>query len=271
MNKKLIGTIIIIIFLIIASVLYFNIKSKSNTDTTNADSAENLKYSNNTIDENATSENSSSSNTTPSDSIDSSEADETLSNFGEVGKAYTLHSRSYKQGDVRDNSAPSLGWDGDLELFVSKAEAYEFTEDLYEQYPKLADYATEVNNPYVVHVELSLKNIDAANKNGVKYEFYSNMFRLSAYYDLILHTFETYEEQESYMSISDMYVFSEFSVEPHGSDEDYFVFQLEEGETKEFTLDYLVNGDYFSQKDIFLGVSLSSTYNYGILLTDLQK
>ena len=117
-------------------------------------------------------------------------------------------------------------------------------------------------------MELSLKNIDAENKNGVKYKFDANMFVLSAYEDLIP---ENQNNAEGYTTVGNYYSAYETYFDPHGPGDDYWSFELQPGETQNFTIEFLIDRVYLSQKDPFLAITPGREIFYGVMLRDLAK
>ena len=207
---------------------------------------------------------------TTSSEIGSPEADALIQTFAEIGEPYTLHSRYYNQGEAKTDDAPGLGWDGDLELCVSDAEIKEYSESniKYDNKSLWEFYASEFDDPCILHMELSLKNIDAENKNGVKYKFDANMFVLSAYEDLLP---ENQNNPEGYTNVGNYYSAYETYFDPHGPGDDYWSFELQPGETQNFTIEFLIDRVYLSQKDPFLAITPGREIFYGVMLRDLAK
>ena len=263
MNKKLlVATIALLIILVLSSVMYFTLKA-NHKDAETVDAT--VETSETTTEEPETDDGSSSNQSTVS-----TKADSTLASFANINEPITLYSRVFKQGETRDNNAPSLGWDENLEMCVTNAEILEYDEtDDYDGMKEIwANQLSDHENPVVLKINLSLKNIDAENRYGVKYEFSSSMFRLGAYEDLIPDNYNNYE---TYVPVGEHLSVFESAISPHADGSDYYKFELEAGETKEFTLRFLIDGSYLSQKGIFLGVTANRVFDYGVLLTDLQK
>ena len=212
MNKKaIIYTVAILILLVGASVIYFTMDRSSETETENSSSmsAAEPESSNSQSampsDSQAENESQESKSETTSSEISSPEADALIRTFAEIGEPYTLHSRYYNQGEAKTEDAPWLGWDGDLELCITDAivKEYEESDIKYNSDSSIwARYASDFEDPCILHVELSLKNVDAENKNGVKYKFNANMFVLSAYEDLLP---ENQNNPEGYTTVGNYY------------------------------------------------------------------
>lgn len=195
MNKKaIICTVAILILLVGASVIYFIMDRSSEAETENSSSMSNIEPESSNSqsampsDSQAENESQESASETTSSEVNSPEADALIKTFAEIGEPYTLHSRYYNQGEAKTDDAPGLGWDGDLELCITDAivKEYEESDIKYNSDSSIwARYASDFEDPCILHVELSLKNVDAENKNGVKYKFNANMFVLSAYEDLL--------------------------------------------------------------------------------------
>ena len=242
MNKKaIIFTVAILILLVGASVIYFTMDRSSEAETANSSSMSNIEPESSNSqsampsDSQAENESQESKSETTSSEISSPEADALIRTFAEIGEPYTLHSRYYNQGEAKTEDAPGLGWDGDLELCVSDAEIKEYSESniKYDNKSLWEFYASEFEDPCILHVELSLKNVDAENKNGVKYKFNANMFVLSAYEDLLP---ENQNNPEGYTTVGNYYSAYETYFDPHGPGDDYWSFELQPGETQNFTI-----------------------------------
>ena len=217
MNKKaIIFTVAILILLVGASVIYFTMDRSSEAETENSSSmsAAEPESSNSPLETSSEapteSEPKESASETTSSEVNSPEADALIRTFAEIGEPYTLHSRYYNQGEAKTEDAPWLGWDGDLELCITDA---------------------------------ILKNVDAENKNGVKYKFNANMFVLSAYEDLLP---ENQNNPEGYTTVGNYYSAYETYFDPHGPGDDYWSFELQPGETQNFTIEFLISQQIIS-------------------------
>lgn len=199
------------------------------------------------------------------------EADEVMAAFGAMGEEYTLHSRSYQQGEVKAEEAPSLGWDGDLILTVKSAQVQEYAPaDEDEEDPirgMWPAYARAFSEPRILKLDMTLTNKDAENKNGVRYLFNAGMFRLAAYEDLLP---DNWKDAEGYVSIGERYSVLESQFDKHSDNDDYWAFTLEPGETLEFTLQFLIDRAYLEQKSPFLAVSFGRRIQCGVLLDKIQ-
>lgn len=278
MNKKaIICMVAILILLVGASVIYFIMDRSSEAETENSSSmsAAEPESSNSPLETSSEapteSEPKESASETTSSEVNSPEADALIRTFAEIGEPYTLHSRYYNQGEAKTEDAPWLGWDGDLELCITDAivKEYEESDIKYNSDSSIwARYASDFEDPCILHVELSLKNVDAENKNGVKYKFNANMFVLSAYEDLIP---ENQNNAEGYTTVGNYYSAYETYFDPHGPGDDYWSFELQPGETQNFTIEFLIDRVYLSQKDPFLAITPGREIFYGVMLRDLAK
>lgn len=263
MNKKLLIAVLVVFAVLLAATVGYAFWNRNEPESLPSSSSPEQPVSSLPL--------LSSSVSSHSSSLSSSEADTLLATFGTVGQDYTLHSRYYQQGEAREEEAPSLGWDGDLVLRVNSAQIQSFTPedsdiDRAESWTKLlGDYA--FSDPCVLKLDMTLKNESAENKNGVRYQFSTSMFRLSAYEDLIP---ENWQDGESYYHVGERYGLYEFSFDKHGKNDDYYSFSLEPGETMDFTLQYLIDREYLNQQSPFLAVSLSRQIECGVLLGDLK-
>lgn len=270
MNKKsLVISILIILILAVGSFVFFNYSETNNSSET----SETLNSS--TIDEvtedseDASSSTKDSTNEVPTENTSKSEeADETLESFVQIGETLPLYSHHNSQGETRDNFTPYLGWEGTINLCVNSVTVkdYDPTDENLDT-DKWELYINESGFSKVIHIELSLTSVDAENSYDVAYDFSSSMFQLGSYDDLIP---ENYHDSENYTPTGNKFACSEFILNPQGDENNYYHFSLEPGETKVFTLDYLVNDEFLSQESKFLGISLSREFKYGVLLDNMQ-
>ena len=71
------------------------------------------------------------------------------------------------------------------------------------------------------------------------------MFVLSAYEDLLP---ENQNNPEGYTTVGNYYSAYETYFDPHGPGDDYWSFELQPGETQNFTIEFLIDRVYLSQK-----------------------
>lgn len=275
MKKSKLIVILVLVSLVALSVFLMINKNKNNESNTNTETSTVDEANHDNTEEsysNATAETEiSESSVDGESSATSAEADETIAKFGKIGEAYTLTSHRYLQGEVREDDSVSLGWEGNLELCVNSAEVFDYSESLLgddTQKDLLVQVVSEFKSPKILRINITLTNIDAANKYGVQYQFNSSMFKLGAYSDLIP---ENYEDRENYTYSGGRYAYPEIISDPHGEGDDYYNFELQPGETTNFTLTYLIAEEYLKQKDIFFGISANSQFKYGIMLDELSE
>lgn len=256
MNKKaLIVISIAALALIVLTSLYLLRPSSKNSTAINSDQSA------------GASQNSSMSTQT----ADSPQADALLATFGTIGQPYTLHSRSYQQGQARTEDTADLGWNGDMTLWVNSAQVLEYNPaDVDSEFLETWNNYLEgnlISNPCVLKLEITLKNENAENSSGVRYQFRADMFRLAAYADLIP---ENWQNPETYISVGQQYSAYENIFDKHGAGKDYYSFSLEPGQQMDFTMEYLIDRDYLNQKSPFLAVGSSKEIKCGVLLNDLK-
>lgn len=204
------------------------------------------------------------------------EADAIASKLGKMGEPYTLHSRYYKQGEAQDESALNLGWNGDMTVVLKSAKVTAYASDRYLDGDLLSDnmnsIAESFENPAILQLELSLTNLDAENANGIRYQFDAGIFHLSGYEDLIAENW-AHQDTAPYSSIGERFANGYFPYfDHHGTEEDtYYLFELNPGETLDFTLEYLIDMAYLDQDTPFLAISPGSQAEAGILFDRLEK
>ena len=212
---------------------------------------------------------SSASSTASSTSL--SEAEATIATFGQIGENYLLHSRYFLQGEVKNEETARLGWDGDMILCVKSGKVIEYSQSMDEADPiKILwnAYAADFTNPCILQLTMSLKNENAENRNGVRYQFGADMFRLGAFEDLKP---ENYQDSEFYTMIGNRMGAYEAAFDQHRDRDDYYCFELNPGETLDFTMEFLVERDYFTLDRPFLGIGPGRQFQVGILLDQLSR
>lgn len=192
------------------------------------------------------------------------DADKVIASFGSVGKPYTLHSRYFKQGDIITEETPDLGWDGDMILTINttKISDYETDIDKLEIWERAA---SRFSSPCILTISATLENIDAEQSFGVKYEFNASMFRLGAYQDLLSENINNAE----YVSLGQVYGVYEPYFDKHGEGDRYYYFTLEQGESLDFTLKFLIDRSFLQYKAPFLTISAGRAVTTGICLSDI--
>lgn len=204
------------------------------------------------------------------------EADAIVSRLGKMGEAYTLHSWYYKQGEAQDENALNLGWNGDMTVVLNSAKVTAYASDRYSDGDLLSDNLASVaesfEQPAILQLELSLTNLDAENANGIRYQFDAGIFHLSGYEDLITENW-AHQDTMPYSPIGERFAYGYFPYfDRHGTEEDsYYLFELNPGETLDFTLEYLIDMSYLDQDTPFLAISSGSQAEAGILFDCLEK
>ena len=192
------------------------------------------------------------------------EADEMISNFGEVGKTYTLHSRLYKNDEQHEENALSLGFNGDMEVTVNEINLLEYSEDDDETMSEWSSYLEEFEESYVLEAKITLKNVNAEQKTGQRYLFDTSVFKIGAYQDLIP---ENEQDTENYYSVFETYASYSVYFDPH-ADEGTSKFTLSKGETQDYTIRFLVSKEFLEQKSPFFAFSAGDTYRFRIMIPD---
>lgn len=275
MNRKnIIIVAICLVTLLLLSTLFMQIQTQtlSNEDGSSPSTVEALPESSLEA-QSFPSENESSPEIgqTASSSPQSGEGNQLPVGFGHIGEEYRLHSRYYQQGEARLEDAPNLGWDGDLLLTVHSARLLEYS--VQEDGDRVASvwansYAAIFSEPKILRLEITLKNENAEHKTGVRYQFNASMFRLAAYEDLIP---DNWQDAENYIPVSDRYTAPESQFSLHSDTDDYWSFQLEPGESVDFTLSFLIDAAYLEQDEPFLAISPSRQIQYGVALDRIME
>lgn len=285
MNKKSkMAPIILVLFLIIVLVgatIAFVSLNKSNKN----DSSDVTALSETSKQESSASESSVESYPTPSleessepsesaasetNELSDSTADEKIATFGKMGEAYTLHGHFYNQGeDISSDEITDGFFEGNMNVTVNEANVLDYSNEYFYSNEGLNESVNDIKSLYndvkILQVKLTLDNIDAYQMSNVQYEFNATIFKLGIYEDLIPADTSSVD----YVKPSAYFYYPEFAFEPHGEDASYYHFELNLGESKDFTFYFIIDGDYVNQKDPFLAISSGRDTNFGVLLTDI--
>lgn len=264
---------ILLVVLIGASIAFFTISKSENGETTTETRSEEIASSevqteSSTV-ENDISDDVSSEGDYVNKETSDADADAKIATFAKMGENYTIHGKIYEQGEEKpeDEISDSL-FDGDMEICVNEVNVYDFSQDLLDSRFDWTIFNDSLNNdPAILKVNFTLTNVDAQNRSGVAYEFYANMFKLGCYDDLIPDNCNNndYYPFENYCA-------SEFVLEPSGDGDAYYHFELNPGESKDFTITYMIDRQYLSVKDPFLAITLNSRQTqFGVLLSGLAN
>ncbi len=282
MNKKSKKTpIILVLFLIIVlagATIAFVSLNKSNKDDSSVVTAssetseqESSAYES-SVEPSPTpsSEESSESAASETNELSDSTADEKIATFGKMGEAYTLRGHFYNQGeDISSDVITDSFFEGSMNVTVNEAKVLDYSDEYFYSNEGLNESVNDIKSLYndvkVLQVNLTLNNIDAYQMSNVQYEFNATIFKLGMYEDLIPADTSSVD----YVKPSAYFYYPEFAFEPHGEDASYYHFELNPGESKDFTFYFIIDGDYLNQKDPFLAISSGRDTNFGVLLTDI--
>lgn len=281
MNKKnskvALITIVCLVIILVGATLAFVSFNKSNKNTNSVIEPSETSVQESSVSEtsnSSTAEETSSTTETSEDStslsseedVSDADADKKISTFGKMGEAYTLHGHFNNQGeDVSSDEVTDAFFEGDMNVTVNEAKVLDYSDEYFSSNEFVTEQKSQFNNPKVLQINLTLENISAYQQSEVQYEFYANIFQLGIYKDLIPSDTHSLE----YVKPSLYYFGTEFTFEPHGEDTSYYHFELNQGESKEFTFYFLIDEEYLNQKDPFLAISSSNDINFGVLLNDI--
>ena len=192
--------------------------------------------------------------------------DKLLSAFGTIGEQYTLHSQHYQQGDVVSGDFPDLGWNGTMILTVNSAKISEYSSEVDKAEP-WDKVVSQMNDPCILTLNLSLVNKDAEQAFGVKYQFSALLFQLGAYQDLLPENMANPE----YMPVGQTHAMYESFFDKHGDGDQYYQFSITEGESMDFTIKYLIERSFLEQKDPFMYISPGGVISLGVHLNEILE
>lgn len=190
--------------------------------------------------------------------------------FAKIGEPLTVRSRTYDVHEVHEEQVPSLGWNGDLQLTVTKAElaAYDPNDGMpwHEKFSAHAEFM-QFAEPVVLVLHISLSNIDASQNFGVTYDFHPK-------YQLTSEMFFSKEFESDPGRIDPILEFinNEFYFSAHASGDDYYTLSLPKGESTEFECAYLVDKAVFGKEMLYLSPTAGSsrTAYYGVELSEIE-
>lgn len=272
MNKSiktgLICICVLIVILVVASVAFILSKDSNIVEVSETKSSANLENVSSEI-EDSIAENENSVSSSEEEILSDSGADATIATFANVGETYTIHGHMRQQG-VEDTNSDEISdslFEGDMEVCINEVNLLDISELNDENYQRFEeqDAFSEISEPTILEVKLTLTNIDAERSSGVKYDFNSSIFKLGGYKDLIP---ENYNDSENYYFIRSEYCYSEYAIEPHGEGNAYYHFELEAGESKDYTIYYLIDRSYLDIQDPFLAIASGVQIKFGVLLGD---
>lgn len=281
MNKKnskvALISIVCLVIILVGATLAFVSFNKSNKETssvteqseTSVQESSDFEASNSSSREESSATTETSQDSTSSSSeedVSDADADKKISTFGKMGEAYTLHGHFNNQGeDISSDEATDAFFEGDMNVTVNEAKVLDYSDDYFVSNEIVIEQKSQFKNPKVLQVNLTLENISAYQMSEVQYEFNASIFQLGIYKDLI----PTDTHSLDYVKPSLYFTGPEFTFEPHGEDTSYYHFELNQGESKDFTFYFLIDEEYLNQKDPFLAISSSNDVKFGVLLTDI--
>jgi hypothetical protein len=277
MNKSiktgLICICVLIVILVGASATFVAVKNSSKAEVVETEEFANSENVSSEIEdpivENELSENENSVSSSGEEVLSDPDADATIANFAKIGENYTIHGHMRQLGaeDTNSDEISDSLFEGDMEVCINEVNLLDISELNDENYQRFEeqDAFSEIGDPAILQVKLTLTNIDAERSSGVKYDFNSSIFKLGGYKDLIP---ENYTDSENYYFIRGEYCYSEYAIEPHGEGDAYYHFELKAGESKDYTIYYLIDRSYLDIQEPFLAIASGDQIRFGILLGD---
>lgn len=269
MNKSiktgLICICVLIVILVGASATFVAVKNSSKAEVVETEKFANSENVSSKI-EDFIAENENSASSNEGEVLSNSDADATIATFANIGETYTIHGHKCQQGfeDTNSDEISDSFFEGDIEVCVNEVnllDCSELDEENYQRFEEQNAFS-EINDPMILQVKLTLTNVDAENSSGVKYDFNSSIFKLGGYKDLIP---ENYNDSENYYFIRGEYCYSEYAIEPHGEGNAYYHFELKAGGSKDYTIYYLIDRSYLDIQDPFLAIASGVQIKFGVL------
>ncbi len=190
-------------------------------------------------------------------------------NIQSMSLPYLMHSAVYNQGEVMEDKTSSFGWNGDMQLIINSAQIKDYdavSDDVtFESWDLYLDMFEE---PKVLLVDVSLENINAQKPSGVKYEFSMQMFSLALESDFYS---ENYNDAEYFNVFLEEKSAFEAYCSVHGQGDDYYTFELPEGETLDFQLAFLIDSSLLdTEEQLLLALGTTSRATDAILLDSIS-
>ena len=190
-------------------------------------------------------------------------------NIQSMSLPYLMHSAVYNQGEVMEEKTSSFGWNGDMQITINSAQIKDYDavsdEVTFESWDLYLDMFEE---PKVLLLDVSLENINAQKPSGVKYEFSMQMFSLALESDFYSENYNNAEYFNVFLEEKSAF---EAYCSVHGQGDDYYTFELPEGETLDFQLAFLIDSSLLdTEEQLLLALGTTSRATDAILLDNIS-
>ena len=116
--------------------------------------------------------------------------------------------------------------------------------------------------------QLTLENVNAANRTAIQYGFSASMFDLMGQNDFVPPN----NTNPDYDSLADESVYGQFYFSDHAdSEKDYYSFMLEPGKSLSVQLGFFVERKFVEEQDLYLKLGAIRNNLCGIALQPMKK
>lgn len=189
------------------------------------------------------------------------------------GSTFVLKSIQPKQGEAIESNAPlRLGYSGEFHVTVNHCEIFSTLEEAGVDWADVPFQEESVkkrlDDPCFVPVDLTLENVNAANRAAIQYGFSASMFDLMGQNDFVPPN----NTNPDYDSLADESVYGQFYFSDHAdSEKDYYSFMLEPGKSLSVQLGFFVERKFVEEQDLYLKLGAIRNNLCGIALQPMKK
>lgn len=189
------------------------------------------------------------------------------------GSTFVLKSIQPTQGEPIQSDAPlHLGYNGEFHVTVNHCEIFSTLEEAGVDWADVPFQEESVkkrlDDPCFVLVDLTLENVNAANRTAIQYGFSASMFDLMAQNDFVPPN----NTNPDYDSLADESVYGQFYFSDHAdSEKDYYSFMLEPGKSLSVQLGFFVERKFVEEQDLYLKLGAIRNNLCGIALQPVKK
>lgn len=189
------------------------------------------------------------------------------------GSTFVLKSIQPKQGEQIELNAPlRLGYSGEFHITVNHCEIFSTLEEAGVDWADVPFQEESVkkrlDDPCFVLVDLTLENVNAANRAAIQYGFSASMFDLMGQNDFVPPN----NTNPDYNSLADESVYGQFYFSDHADGEkDYYSFMLEPGKSLSVQLGFFVERKFVEEQDLYLKLGAIRNNLCGIALQPVTE
>lgn len=191
---------------------------------------------------------------------------------------FLIKGRVYRQGDIRyeDYGMEEFGFNGDLEISVSKASVYTYKDGMNilnsdfdrNKYESLLSSMSDLTDPVFLVLDVVVNNKSAEYLFGIKYQFNASVFELKTIED---YAYENYSNPYYFPKTQDQ-ILNTCYFEAHDmeNEQNYYAFNLPIGEVLETQIGFWLDQSVFDDKTLVLKIGNTYENRFGIILNEIE-